>query len=363
MKDFTNSDATHIELKRHLAITEQLLALAASEESGCEQEAELWLMPDLGLPHSVSRMIDGFYTGAVYRWQTRVPIVPVGATVNVCSVAVFRTHCDVTSATEFTQRIERANRRAERNSSYHWNFDSGNHFITYGEVELGQQVPPGRYLVLHSSACEFKTQDNGLYPTEGNWFYSKIRRVDQPKGCRFLRYIVGRDAERFFRQARLLEDFNRLRLQYFAQLILGSNQLDEELFCHPHYGMPDLNTVAIGCQWLQGAVPFLLLTAPNLPLFFVKPSLEGTNRLTLDGREYILQPHGMGLRGRNGLRLTYEDESLVFNGHSYTRGASLKGSPDVRIREPQNARWLTDDFLRHCPGDILATLEPIFSYP
>ena len=178
-----------------------------------------------------------------------------------------------------------------------------------------------------------------------------------------MRYLVGRDAERFFRLARLLEEFNRSRLEYFAQLILGCNELDQELFCHPHYGMPDINMVAIGCQWLQGSVPFLLLTAPTFPLFFVKPSLEGANRLTLDGRECILQPHGMGLRGTNGLRLTYDYESLVFNGHSYKRGTSLKGSPDVRIREPQNARWLTTEFLRHCPGDILATLEPLFSYP
>ena len=149
MKDLSYSDSTQIEIKRHLAITEQLLALAASEASGSEQEAELFLMPDLGLPYSVSRIIDGFYTGAVYRWKTRVPIVPVGATVNVCSVAVFRTTCDIASGTEFAERIERAKTTSDGMSSYQWYFYSGNHLVTYGVVRPGQGVLPGRFLALH----------------------------------------------------------------------------------------------------------------------------------------------------------------------------------------------------------------------
>ena len=105
MRDLTLQDTTQISILRHLMLTEQLLARAASKASGSEQSAEIWAMSDLGLPNNISRIHGGFFTGAFYRWQTSVPIVPVDATVNCCGVSVFRINREINSQEEFDRLI------------------------------------------------------------------------------------------------------------------------------------------------------------------------------------------------------------------------------------------------------------------
>jgi hypothetical protein len=61
----------------------------------------------------------------------------------------------------------------------------------------------------------------------------------------------------------MLEEYNKLRHQYFAACICEDNNI-EEVINLPHYGMPSLNSVAIGCQWFEKSSLFLLLTTPQL---------------------------------------------------------------------------------------------------
>src|SRR5262249_26269092 len=161
------------------------------------------LMPDLGMPNNVGRMHGGFFTGALYRWISRVPIVPIDATVNVCGVSVFRVTKPITSRADFDQRILRAIERSRSGkATYCWNFDSGNHFIIYGRVRESDLLPSADYLVLHSSAGEFKRQHNGLYPVAANWYSDSIKVViDDEASGRYLRYLEGTVAEKFFEKA------------------------------------------------------------------------------------------------------------------------------------------------------------------
>lgn len=364
MKDFTNLDPTQVEISRHLAVTEELLARVATQLSGSEQRAEIWTMPDLGLPHSISRILGGFYTGAVYTWTSSVPFVPVDATVNSCGVAVFRTDREVATQQEFTALVERARRTAAQ-SCYKWNFDEGNHFITLAEAAVDGALPRGRYLVLHSSACEFKHGPQGLYPDHDAWFAHSIRAIEAPEHNRRLRYIFGKTAEQFHRRARMLEEFNRLRQEFFAETILGARHCLDEIVNLPHYGMPAANTVAIGCQWLDGGTRCLLLTAPGAPLFLLKPTADGENRLLIEGRERILQPHGLGMQHRGELRLRYVTNGIEINGQRFAAGTSLKANPAVFIRgtNGDDAATMAARFIQRCPAQIDATLHPLFTYP
>lgn len=364
MKTFSNNDSTQIEIGRHLNVTEQLLSQVATHLSGTEQKADIWTMPDLGLPHSVNRILGGFYTGALYTWTTAVPFVPVDATVNTCGVAVFRTDHEVSTQEEFTALVARAKAVSEQ-TSYRWNYDNGNHFITLAENRTDGVIPRGRYIVLHSSACEFKNGPQGLYPDPNAWFAHSIRTHVSPEHGRHLRYISGKTAEQFYRRAQMLEEFNRIRQEFFAETILGAHHCHEEVLNLPHYGMPSQNTVAIGCQWLNAGARCILLTAPNAPLYILRPSSLGNNRIEISGTEKILQPHGLGLQHQGELSLSYNESSIDLNGQRFAAGTSLKTNPSISIRgtSGDGPATIASQFLQHCPAQIDTTLYPLFTYP
>ena len=75
-------------------------------------------MPDLGLPSNVNRIHGGFFTGALYTWQTSTPIVPVDTTVNSCGISVYRVSAEIGSQKEFDYLINRAKKRTLEGSSY-----------------------------------------------------------------------------------------------------------------------------------------------------------------------------------------------------------------------------------------------------
>jgi hypothetical protein len=144
---------------------------------------------DLGLPNNIGRISGGFLTGSYIEWNCKEPIIPIDTTVNVCSSSVYMLDNDISdiSIENFTNSIENAKSKL---SNYSWNFASGNHFIILAKENNRC------YLVLHSSASEFKKQlDVGLYPTKNNWYWNDIER--HTVGNRYIRYIKGKKAERF----------------------------------------------------------------------------------------------------------------------------------------------------------------------
>ena len=184
MHDLTLGDPTQKEILKSLAVTEQLLVRASERASGKAGAAEIWALPDLGLPHNIRRIHGGFFTGALYRWDSSVPIVPVDATVNVCSVSVYRLSRPFSDKTEFDRRIAEAIQATRTRSSYIWNFHSGNHFVTYAQSTGHTEASD--YLILHSSASEYKRQNNGLYPVPDSWFMHGLQTVHDPQTGRFM---------------------------------------------------------------------------------------------------------------------------------------------------------------------------------
>jgi hypothetical protein len=361
MKFLTKPDATQEQIVPHLRDTESLLAAAATAVSGRQQSAEITVLPDLGLPHNVRRMHGGFFTGAHYAWTTDVPLVPVDATVNVCGVSVYKTSMNPSSAREFQDRIQTARKNLSETTPFGWNWNNGNHFVILAEVrEPGGVLDVGRYLILHASAAEFKSQYNGLYPTAGNWFSSDIQVINGSDN-RYLRYISGAKAEQFFRTAEMLEAYHRERQHICADLIAAGETL-VEISSVPHYGMPDQNSVAIGCQWMSPENPnYILLTRPGAPLFAVSATENGPNLVETMRGTRILTPHGLGVRASVPQPIAYGSDYLRIGHRQFSLDATIADSPVAEIR-PFEGGSTIERALEQCPGNVFATLHQLYSH-
>jgi len=363
MKMILNApDPTQREILGHLRTTEHLLSQVATLVSGHDCDAEIIPMPDLGLPHNVRRIHGGFFTGAYYRWESTVPMVPVDATVNLCGVALFRVEDDFVDERDFRARVEAARDTLVERSSYVWNFTSGNHFIILAENRTPGLLPEGRYLVLHASAAEFKNQYNGLYPAQGNWYHDEIRVLAGRNG-RYLRYLSGKPAERFAGMAAMIEEYQHERQRVCAALVLGAEaRITEEIFSTLHYGMPDPTSVAIGCQWLpDDGLLSLLLTRPGAPLYLIRAHTDGPNRTHTRDGPVTLTPHGLGVRALRPLELAHHDDHLVLGGHRLELEQSLAGRDFVAIRDFDPDIDLPR-ILGDCPGTVEAELHQVYSY-
>lgn len=355
-------DPTQAQIEPLLEVTEALIcrALRATNHKACD--AEIIALPDLGLPHNALRASGGFFTGAFYRWESEVPFVPVDATVNVCGVSMFRTDLEMSTQEEFDALIRRVRTRIAKETPYLWNFANGNHFVILTETDGGADLAAGRYLLLHASAAEFKQQYNGLYPTRGNWYSDAVQVLEAADG-RYLRYISGEAADRFFGIAESLTAYQENRQWMIAQVVADeANASVDQVLCRPHYGMPDRNSIAIGCQWLDpSAASYPLLTRPEMPIYMVQPDFRLIQTVSLDGKLTGLAPHGLGVAARQGVEVAFRPEGISIGGHVYRAGTNISRSPSVAIRN-LGLDGIRSAVLRQAPGQVTATLHQLVSY-
>jgi hypothetical protein len=359
VRDLTIRDPTQIALLPELERTERLLAAVASKASGKECDAEIVAMSDLGIATNVGRMQGGFFTGALYRWDAPVPIAPVDATVNVCSVSLHRVQSPPDTQDEFLRLVEAAKRRCGFETEYQWNLAAGNHFVSLGSIQACNAFEGGDYLMLHASASEYKRTPHGLYPGPSVWFKDQIRSLDD--GARQLRYLAGEPAERFISTAHALVDYNARRHQVLAGLI-GDGLRIQHVECRAHYGMPDNASVAIGCHWLESASPepYFLLTEPNADIPIIEPRI-GLNTVPLGGNDRLLTPHGLGVRSKDG-RVRLTDEGIVLGDSELEANVAVLGSADTEWRSLRRDKGLLKRILSVAPGTVVGWFKPHFSY-
>ena len=311
IKNLSLNDKTQKNILEHLKITEQLLQLASGSD------VEITLMADGCPAHNVTRMLDGHFTGTVTKiLDPKEPFVPVGTTVNVCGVVIYKLRHEI-SMEDFKSRVYSAMDASPK--PYTWNnFNRGNHFVSlmYSDGKTG--LPTGQYLVVHASANEYRNQ---LYPNKGVWYEDQLKRVTHPDiPNRSLHYITGITAEKFYDIAKNLINFNKMRNTSFCEVVLNGGIADREILNVQHYGMPDANTICIGVQWeTDGIVP--LLTAPGKNIYLVKPA---------EGTKYF--PHGFGLEIHEGdihytsdggvcigTKILYPQNSVTIGGDAFNR--------------------------------------------
>ena len=302
-------------------------------------------MPDLGIAHNCTRMMGGFFTGARYVWNSNVPFIPIDSTVNVCGTALFKLRKEI-AIKEFLERVEEV--LADR-TRYTWNYTNGNHFISLCRSDGEYETESGYYMVVHASANEFKNGPNGLYPNKDAWYYGDIQTEYLDGTPRYLRYIVGKNAERFYEIAKMLITFNEERNRCFIKNVL-QEYLDKEVLSVQHYGMPNNHTVCIGSHWEN--TPYTLLTAPGRPIFLVEP-----------GKNYDGSPHGFGLAVKNP-HIEFGENSITIGEKRFYRGESINIGLDAHNRCSSSSDDLDNyvsDILKICPGNIIGKLHQIVS--
>lgn len=327
MINYTLNDATQRVILPELKKTEELIMNAIEKETGMEAAAEIVAMPDLGLANNSIRMRGGFFTGMFVQWESKIPFVPVDSTVNSCGVSVFLLRDKMTQE-QFVQCIKLAKKRVA-SLSYHWNFERGNHFISLCRLDYDRQC-----VVLHASADEYKKsiKDKALYPLRDVWYYDKVKTLAcSDDSGRYLRYLVGTDAEKFIEIATGLEAVNHARMNDIAGMAFG-NFIEKEVLYVPHYGMPTPSSIAIGCSWKNDRA--ILLTRPQKSIYIIKPEHLCTTSLWLT-------PHGFGssisstdisyfhgLLSINGIRIETDEDVQGLKG----KGIRLASSTDEEIK-------------------------------
>lgn len=366
-------DSTQRYLLGYIKETETLLRgvmekySTASVNGKKVSDAHIYPSLDLGFPNNSVRLAGGFATGMLVTWKCGTPIVPVDATVNVCSSSVFELpenyNMNKTDA-EFKHDIKKLMQEATK-EGYGFNFASGNHFLMLAEDEKGK-----KYLVLHSSAKEFKDSYIGLYPVKGNWYHEKIRIYPTPyvRGKRYIRYLKGDDAIFFISLAKKLEEVNVQIHGYFAKAMNATKCSDLKRATYHHYYMPTDSSIAIGTFVEEPGTTVPIFSAPNKAICLFEVDAEQNWTIQLGGKPKCLIPHGWGqsIEGRIntdvdcvGQKFTVEVNGIP---HDHDLSESYKLScPEKHIRSYDSCKEFLENqsFIK---GKIVNTLVPKHLY-
>ena len=351
MNNRSLNDDTQLALIPHIRDTQRLLEEAISILNSGNGDAEITIMPDLGISSNAVRMNGGFFTGMFVWWDSQIPFIPIDTTVNGCGVSIYTLN-DTLSTSEFFERVNHA-KQVFSKYSYSWNFERGNHFISYGITEGGQPCA-----VFHASVDEYKRSvgDCSLYPDINVWYADDIKLLQLGNG-RYLRFITGSSAEKFSAIATTLPQKNDRRMDIAAELVFGK-YLKDKLFYIPHYGMPDEHSVAIGCSWYKNQ--YALLTARGKNIYLILPEQS------TDDQKYILNPHGFGVQLSKPCSVAYQNNhTLCLNTVPITNQTPILTTDIQRIRGTQmqdyEIKMHVDRILQICQGSILDTIHQIAS--
>lgn len=330
-------------------------------------DARIFPSLDLGFPNNSIRFAGGFATGMLVTWKCGTPIVPVDATVNVCSSSVFElpeTYNMNQTDEEFNDNIKQLMHNANK-AGYSFNFASGNHFLMIAEDEESK-----KYLILHSSAKEFKDSYIGLYPVEGNWYSERIRTYPTPyiRGERYIRYLKGDDATFFISMAKKLEEVNVQIHKYFADEMSARKCSLLERSTYHHYYMPTDSSIAIGTFVEDPGTTVPIFSAPqkSVCLFKVDPVQNWT--IQLGGKPKCLIPHGWGqsITGKIDTSVDFVEQNFTIKVNNRIYIHNLSKEKQIKCSEKQIRQYDScKDFLDNqnfIKGQIIKTLTPKYLF-
>lgn len=352
MNNRSLNDDTQLALIPHIRDTQLLLEKAIADLNFGNGDAEITIMPDLGISSNSVRMNGGFFTGMFVWWDSpSIPFIPIDTTVNGCGVSVYMLN-NTLSSDEFFEMVKYA-KKAFSQYSYSWNFERGNHFISYGITAEGQPCA-----VFHASVDEYKRSvgERSLYPDNNVWYTDDIRTVQLDNG-RYLRFITGSSAEKFSAIAAELPQKNDQRMDTAAELVFGK-YLKEKHIHIPHYGMPDVHSVAIGCSWYKNQ--YALLTAHGKNIYLIKPEQPS------DNQKYVLNPHGFGVQLSTPCEVAYQsNQTLCLNAVPITNQTQILTTDIQQIRGVQmqdfEIKRHINKILQICHGSVYDVIHQIAS--
>ena len=313
---------------------------------------------DLGFPNNVQRLAGGFATGMLVTWKCGTAIVPVDATVNVCSSSVYRiNNFPEMSDQEFEKYIDHIVMKATKEKGYSFSFDNGNHFIMIAQSQDDKAL----YVVMHSSVKEFKDSYMGLYPVEENWFSDSIRTYHD-KG-RYLRYIKDEDARQFVAYAHKLEQYNvQIHKWYAEQIGIREDAFIKKNTFH-HYYMPNDSTIAIGTFVEKPGTILPIFSSVGKDIYLFKVSDENW-KIRINGEERCLVPHGWGqvIDNVRSISSDFKKKQLKIDSEIYKVHSKSRITEGKHIRNFQDGEEFFERGKKMLKGEIVKTLRPLYLY-
>ncbi len=289
-------DPTQQILLPYIKITESLFDKAIKKHDS-KGYCKIYPSLDLGFPNNVQRLAGGFATGMLVTWKCGIDIVPIDATVNVCTSSIFKLDnfdCnELQNKKKFTHRIRQIFSCVSDDKGYSFNFRSGNHFLLITRDKESKDY----YLVLHSSASELKKSYMGLYPVEDNW-YCNLKKI-QKEGNRYLRYLKDEDATHFIKMAHIFQRYNEEMHMWLAKRFNEMSEeqkfSDEKFLMKHHYYMPTDSSIAIGtfAEPVGESVP--MFSESGKPIYIFEIGNDNF-QINLGGEkgDICVIPHGWG---------------------------------------------------------------------
>lgn len=271
--------------------------------------AKIFPSLDVGIPNNILRLAGGFATGILVVWKCGTPIVPVDTTVNVCSSSYYQFDSSALNGQSIkdffnAKKINEIINEGSKNEGLAFSFNSGNHFLLLCKSNKNDMY----YLVLHSSAKQFKDTYLGLYPKPGNWYSGYIKIYNDKSSGRYIRYLKDDEAERFIKIARMLNQENEDIHNWFASKFCENIHFTKHKTYH-HYGMPTDYSIAIGTYVIDENDSVPIFSKEDYPICFFKPDSKMWS-IELEGKKKYVIPHGWGQKIKSEYFNQMDDKDL-----------------------------------------------------
>jgi hypothetical protein len=347
-------------LVKHLEATEARFSAALDELGG--GSCSIFAAADLGLPADVQRLAGGFASGCYVEWESQVDVVPIdtAAAIDISTVLLLDRLPDPILDQDLFRRAQQI---VDADTSYHWNFNRGNHFIVLG-VRSSDDRP---VLVIHSSECEFDYDATGLLPKPGNWFWRDVQTFSSAGG--YIRLLVGPRAKRFVSLSNSLVPYSQLRHEMVAEVLLAERANILGCYHKPHFYMPTATSMALGCYVCAANEEVPVFSRPGDLIDIFRCDIGGQNEIRLaDGSSRYLVLHGWGRTVSRDISMAVKDGEFLFNGQRYAiaPGANIEGQPEVELRRFSRSLdgtpSLFDEIRVHTPGRTVDSIRQLASY-
>lgn len=259
--------------------------------------AKIYPSLDIGIPNNILRLAGGFATGMLIVWKCGTPIVPVDTTVNVCSSSYYQFDPKVLLNKPIKDffNVEKINtliNEGSKKEGLAFSFNTGNHFLLLCRGRKNKML----YLVLHSSAKQFKDTYLGLYPKPKNWYSGYVKTYHDSNSCRYIHYLKDVEAEKFISIAKMLNTENEDIHNWFANKFCDGIHFTKNRTYH-HYGMPTDYSIAIGTYVIDNEDVVPIFSREGYPIWLFRPN-EKMWSIELGGKYKYIVPHGWGQRIR-----------------------------------------------------------------
>lgn len=361
-------DETQNVLLPYIKETEEMFTEAIKKHDRSEHSfCRLYPSLDLGFPNNVRRLAGGFATGMLVTWNCGVDMVPIDATVNVCTSSVFKLdRIDMQwlkDPQSFYDLVDEYAKQAGREKGYSFSFLSGNHFLTIAKDKDRDDY----YLVLHSSANELKHSYMGLYPVEDNWYSKSIKHINGQNG-RYFRYLKDEDARYFIRMAKNFQKYNEQIHQWVAERVNGGAFGNDDRWMAHHYYMPTDQSIAIGtfAEPVGAQVPMFSAYGKSVYIFEIGPN---NFQIDLGGQKgkVCLVPHGWGQKIDGIEDISVCDGKLVLRVDGKEYATRISSQEHIRcdqkkIRQFENGEEFLEVGDHYISGRFVKELIPCVEY-